>query len=107
MNTIHEAIVKRGLRQLEWDHGGQFYDSNRVVDRHNREILVAFEMGKTASNKNVGSKPSDEELVRYFYDLCLTSSELVYERTKDGIEIDVPSMKYKALAMKILKWKSA
>ena len=38
-------VQEYGLRQLEWDHGGQFVDSNRVVDRHNREIVSAYEMG--------------------------------------------------------------
>lgn len=42
----HVKVMEWGLRQLEWDRGGQFVDSNRVVDRHNREIVVAYEKGR-------------------------------------------------------------
>ena len=41
----HEFMMDHGLRQMEWDHGGQFQDSNRVVDRHNREIVAAYKKG--------------------------------------------------------------
>lgn len=42
----HVKIMEMDLRQLEWDRGGHFVDSNRVVDRHNREIVVAYEKGR-------------------------------------------------------------
>jgi hypothetical protein len=34
-----------GLSRLEWRCGGEFVVSNRAVDRHNRDISTAYEMG--------------------------------------------------------------